>query len=60
MIPVSVLFRAFVKGDKHVNYRAKGGSEEYINTSNAFLSARNIILELIDFLKLVGYGDMLP
>ena len=47
------------RGSKHGNCRAKGG-EDYSNTSNAFSLARNIIVELIDFLKLGGSGGMLP
>ena len=36
-----------------------GGGEDYINTLNTVLLARNII-ELIDFLNLGGSGGMLP
>ena len=46
-------------GGKHDNCRAKRGSKDYSDTSNAFSLARNTI-ELIDFLKLGWSGGMLP
>ena len=60
-IILRVSFRIFIKGGggKRDNCRAKGGGEDYINTSNAISLATNII-ELIDFLKLWGPGGMLP
>ena len=51
-----VSFRIFVANATIAELR---GGEDYINTLNAFLLARNTI-ELIDFLKNRGSGGMLP
>ena len=59
-IPPRVSFRIFVKvkggGGKHDNGRAKRGSKDYSNTSNAFSLVRNII----ELIETKGSGGMLP
>ena len=47
------------RGGANVTIAELRGGEDYINTSNAILIARNII-ELIDFLKLGGLGECSP